>query len=187
VTITHSRLSFWNTFYNWQSSRGPQEKLSRVACCLRAVCCAGLLYGMICSNQQSFIFGNNPMKSDLLVWIQKKTIFKSGGCFSERPYTFKRIMISQYNLLWFHLDVVKTHSDFTNLSTKTDDFTNAIIKKAKQHGICSQSSIWPEQALNFKVALQNADNSSMLWWFATRKYFELPSTGQRAKQLSNCN
>jgi len=37
MTITYSRLSFFNIFYNWESSRGPQENL------LWTVCCAGLL------------------------------------------------------------------------------------------------------------------------------------------------
>jgi len=38
MTITYSRSSFCNTFYKWESSRGPQEYLSW------AVCCAGLIY-----------------------------------------------------------------------------------------------------------------------------------------------
>jgi len=38
----YSRSSFCNIFCNWESSRGPQEKLSRASCGPRAVCCAGL-------------------------------------------------------------------------------------------------------------------------------------------------
>jgi len=42
TAITYSRSSFCNIFYNWESSRGPQEKLSRAACGLRTVCYVGL-------------------------------------------------------------------------------------------------------------------------------------------------
>jgi len=37
TTINDLRSSVCKIFYNWGSSRGPQEKLSRT------VCCAGLL------------------------------------------------------------------------------------------------------------------------------------------------
>jgi len=40
--ITYSRTSFGNIFSNWETSRGPQEKLSR------AVCCAGLTTDLWC-------------------------------------------------------------------------------------------------------------------------------------------
>jgi len=44
TTITYSRSSFCSIFYNWQSACGLQEKLSRAACGLWAVCCAGMTY-----------------------------------------------------------------------------------------------------------------------------------------------
>jgi len=31
--FAYSRSSFCNIFYNYENSRGPQEKLSRTACC----------------------------------------------------------------------------------------------------------------------------------------------------------
>jgi len=43
MTISYSRSSFCNVFYSCESSRGPQEKLSRTACGPQAVCCASLL------------------------------------------------------------------------------------------------------------------------------------------------
>jgi len=42
TTINYLKSSFCNTFCNWESSRGLQEKLSWAACGPRAVCCAGL-------------------------------------------------------------------------------------------------------------------------------------------------
>ena len=127
MTNTYSRSSFCSIFYNWESSRGPQEKL------LRAVCCAGLIYilSVWTAHADAFDF----VIDWLTFWIaccveSAASSCKRASCLLlSCAYLEKQVFLSEKAIIWLRGTFLKIRRSIAMRYKKMQKYKHLLVSK----------------------------------------------------------